>query len=448
MPQYRFVVGIKNSQKRITATIIIWQMNFRHMDYRVKDISLAELGKKKIDWAEAHMPVLVSLRKKYEDSRPLKGKRVAGCLHVTKETGVLVRTLRAAGAELSWCACNPLSTQDDVAASIAKDEKIAVFAVRGASTEQYYQDIHSAMSIKPNITIDDGADLTVEMHKEIDGLASSVSGGTEETTTGVARLRAMERSKKLKYPIIAVNDAETKHDFDNYYGTGQSALDGIIRATNVLVSGKNLIVAGYGHVGKGIARRGSGFGANVIVTEVDPIAALKAKLDGYSVSTMTDAASSGDLFVTTTGCKDVVNEEHIKRMKNGAILANAGHFNVEISIDAIDRNSVNKKEINEHTTQYDLRNGNKIYLIGEGRLVNLAAAEGHPSEVMDMSFANQFMSVLKLAKNDSKLEPIVYDIEKSQDQEIALAKLTSMGVKIDKLTNEQKNYIQGYDEGT
>jgi adenosylhomocysteinase len=423
-------------------------MDFRHMDNRVKDISLAELGKKKIDWAEVHMPVLISLRKKYEDSQPLKGQRVAGCLHVTKETGVLVRTLRAVGAELSWCACNPLSTQDDVAASIARDERISVFAVRGASTEQYYQDIHSAMSIRPSITIDDGADLTIEMHKEIDGLASTVRGGTEETTTGVARLRAMERSKKLKYPIIAVNDAETKHDFDNYYGTGQSALDGIIRATNVLVSGKNLVVAGYGHVGKGIAKRGSGFGANVIVTEVDPIAALKAKLDGYSVSTMVDAATTGDIFVTTTGCKDVVNEEHVKRMKNGAMLANAGHFNVEISMDAIDRSSVSKKNINEHTTQYELSNGNKIYLIGEGRLVNLAAAEGHPSEVMDMSFANQFMSVLKLAQTRSKLEPIVYDIEKSQDQEIAFAKLTSMGVKIDKLTNEQKNYIQGYSEGT
>jgi adenosylhomocysteinase len=430
------------------TTIIIWANDFFHMDYRVKDLSLAELGRKKIDWAEAHMPVLVSLRKKYEDSQPLEGVRVAGCLHVTKETGVLVRTLKAAGADLRWCGCNPLSTQDDVAASIAANEGVSVFAVRGASTEQYYQDIHSAMGFKPNITIDDGADLTVEMHKEIDGLANAVKGGTEETTTGVVRLRAMERAGKLKYPIIAVNDAETKHDFDNYYGTGQSALDGIIRATNVLISGKNLVVAGYGHVGKGIARTGSGLGANVIITEVDPIAALKAKLDGYSVSTMIDAASSGDLFVTTTGCKGVVSDQHIARMKNGAILANAGHFNVEISIDDLSRNSVSKKNINEHTTQYDLSNGNKIYLIGEGRLVNLAAAEGHPSEVMDMSFANQFMSVLKLAQNNSKMESLVYDVEKSQDQEIALAKLKSMGVEIDKLTNEQKMYVQGFSEGT
>ncbi|HYZ59487.1 MAG TPA: adenosylhomocysteinase [Nitrososphaeraceae archaeon] len=418
------------------------------MDHRVKDISLAENGKKKIDWAEAHMPVLVALRKKYQESKPLSGTRVTGCLHVTKETGVLVRTLKAAGAELSWCGCNPLSTQDDVAASIASNEEVSVYAVRGVSTEQYYQDIHSAMSIRPNITIDDGADLTVEMHKEPNGLAGAIKGGTEETTTGVVRLRAMERAGKLKYPIIAVNDAETKHDFDNYYGTGQSALDGVIRATNVLICGKNLVVAGYGHVGKGIARKGSGLGANVIVTEVDPIAALKAKLDGYSVSTMADAAMIGDLFITTTGCKGVINDQHVTKMKNGAILANAGHFNVEISVDTLENQSVGKKDINQHTTQYDLKNGNRIYLIGEGRLVNLAAAEGHPSEVMDMSFANQFLSVLRLAQNNSKLEPLVYDIEKSQDQEIALAKLDSMGVKIDKLTSEQQTYIQGFSEGT
>jgi adenosylhomocysteinase len=418
------------------------------MDYRVKDLSLASQGKKRIEWAEAHMPVLVSLRKKYEDSKPLKGIKVTGCLHVTKETGVLVRTLKAAGAELSWSGCNPLSTQDDVAAAIAKDEAVSVFAVRGVSTEEYYQDIHSAMRIKPNITIDDGADLTVEMHKEIGHLTDTVMGGTEETTTGVVRLRAMEKAGKLKYPIIAVNDAETKHDFDNFYGTGQSALDGIIRATNILVCGKNLVVAGYGHVGKGIARRGSGLGANIIVTEVDPIAALKAKLDGYSVATMIQAASVGDVFVTTTGCKGVVDEEDISKMKDGAILANAGHFNVEISIDAIERQARTKKEINDHTTQYELKNGNKVYLIGQGRLVNLAAAEGHPSEVMDMSFANQFLSVLKLSKPHVNMKPKVYNIEKAQDQEIALAKLRSMGVEIDELTQEQKEYIQGFTEGT
>src|SRR5918996_2828609 len=418
------------------------------MEFRIKDPTLAKEGKNRIDWAEAHMPVLVALRQKYEKTKPLKGTRVAGCLHVTKETGVLVRTLKAAGAELSWCGCNPLSTQDDVAASIASNEEVSVYAVRGVSTEQYYQDIHSAMSIRPNITIDDGADLTVEMHKEPNGLAGAIKGGTEETTTGVVRLRAMERAGKLKYPIIAVNDAETKHDFDNYYGTGQSALDGVIRATNVLICGKNLVVAGYGHVGKGIARKGSGLGANVIVTEVDPIAALKAKLDGYSVSTMADAAMIGDLFITTTGCKGVINDQHVTKMKNGAILANAGHFNVEISVDALEHHSVDKKEINQHTAQYDLKNGNKIYLIGEGRLVNLAAAEGHPSEVMDMSFANQFLSVLRLAESRGTMKPMVYNIDKSQDQEIALAKLESMYISIDKLTEEQKLYLEGFSEGT
>jgi len=418
------------------------------MDYRVKDISLASEGKKRIDWAEAHMPVLVSLRKKFEDSKPLKDIIVTGCLHVTKETGVLVRTLKAAGAELSWCGCNPLSTQDDVAASIASDEKVAVFAVRGVSTEEYYNDIHSAMKTNPDITIDDGADLTLEMHKAIERLHNKPIGGTEETTTGVVRLRSMERAGKLMYPIIAVNDAETKHDFDNVYGTGQSALDGIIRATNILVSGKNLVVAGYGHVGKGIAKKGSGLGANVIVTEVNPIAALKAKLDGYSVTTMAQAASTGDVFITTTGCKGVINEEDISRMKNGAILANAGHFNVEISVDALDTKARNKKSINDHTTQYEMKNGNRVYLIGQGRLVNLAAAEGHPSEVMDMSFANQFLSVLKLSKSNGNLEPKVYNIDKEQDEEIALSKLSSMGVEIDKLTEEQKRYIHSFDEGT
>ncbi|NOJ28290.1 MAG: adenosylhomocysteinase, partial [Nitrososphaera sp.] len=281
------------------------------MEFRVKDVSLADQGKRRIDWAEAHMPVLVSLKKKYGQTQPLKGIRVAGCLHVTKETGVLVRTLKAAGAEISWCGCNPLSTQDDVAASLAVHEGIAVFASRGVSTKEYYDDIHSAMSLNPHVTIDDGADLTVEMHKALDknGIAGPIYGGTEETTTGVVRLRAMQKAGRLFYPIMAVNDAETKHDFDNVYGTGQSALDGIVRATNVLLSGKNVVVAGYGHVGKGIARRAAGMGSNVIVTEVDPIAALKAKLDGFSVSTMSEASAVGDIFITATGCKDVIVAE-------------------------------------------------------------------------------------------------------------------------------------------
>ena len=420
----------------------------RYMNYRVKDISVSSEGKKKIEWAEAHMPVLVSMGNKYEKTKPLKGIKIAGCLHVTKETGVLMRTLKRAGAELSWCGCNPLSTQDDVAASLATDEGISVFARRGVSTKEYYDDIHSAMDINPHITIDDGADLTIEMHKENNGSQSRVYGGTEETTTGVIRLRALQKSGKLIYPIIAVNDAETKHDFDNVYGTGQSALDGIVRATNILISGKNVVVAGYGHVGKGIARNASGMGANVIVTEVDPIAALKAKLDGFSVAPMRSASDKGDVFITTTGCKDVIVEEHISKMKDGAILANAGHFNVEISITALESQCVNKKQMNKDTTQYTLKSGNRVYLIGEGRLVNLAAAEGHPSEVMDMSFANQFLSVLRLAESKGTMKPMVYNIDKSQDQEIALAKLESMYISIDKLTEEQKIYLEGFSEGT
>src|SRR6476659_2789218 len=417
------------------------------MNYRIKDISLAENGKKKIDWAEVHMPVLVNLRKRFEAKLPLKGIKVAGCLHVTKETGVLIRTIKALGAEIAWCGCNPLSTQDDVAASVAQ-EGISIFASRGVSNEQYYDDIHSTMKIKPNITIDDGADLTVEMHNDGYVQDEPVYGGTEETTTGVIRLRAMQSAGKLKYPVIAVNDAETKHDFDNVYGTGQSALDGIIRATNVLIAGKNVVVSGYGHVGKGIARRAAGLGGNVIITEVDPIAALKAKLDGYSVLPMTSAAVTGDLFITTTGCKEVIREEHFLQMKEASILANAGHFNVEISVKGLESNSNSVKKINENTTEYNLRKGNKLYLIGEGRLVNLVAAEGHPSEVMDMSFANQLLASIKLIYSKGSLSPQVYQIERAQDQEIARAKLESMDVSIDTLTEEQETYLTGFSEGT
>lgn len=415
--------------------------------YRIKDESLAHKGKKKIDWAEEHMPVLVSLRDKYRDKKPLEGVRVSGCLHVTKETGVLIRTLKSTGAELSWCGCNPLSTQDDVAASIAVDEGVSVYASKGVSTSEYYKDISSAMEIKPNITIDDGADLTIEIHKSIGDFKSALYGGTEETTTGVIRLRALEKLGKLMYPIIAVNDAETKHDFDNVYGTGQSALDGIIRATNILFSGKNVIVAGYGHVGKGISKKAAGLGANVTVTEVDPISALKAKLDGFSVTTMKHASLFGDLFITTTGCKDVIGSEVINELKDGAILANAGHFNVEIAVSELERQSVNKVQINENITQYDLDH-KKVYLIGEGRLVNLVAADGHPSEVMDMSFANQFLSVLNLAESKGSLKPMVYDIPREQDQIIALAKLKSMNIDIDTLTQEQETYLNGFSQGT
>ena len=415
------------------------------MNFRIKDYRLAKEGKNRIDWAEAHMPVLGALRPKYEKTKPLEGIKVAGCLHVTKETGVLVRTLKAAGAQLSWCGCNPLSTQDDVAACLAEDEGISIFASRGVTQQEYYDDIHSAMEIKPHVTIDDGADLTVEMHK---GNRDSIKGGTEETTTGVIRLRAMQNAGKLMYPILAVNDAETKHDFDNIYGTGQSALDGIIRATNILISGKNVVVAGYGHVGKGISKRAAGLGANVTVTEVDPIAALKAKMDGYTVTKMEKAAEIGDVFITTTGCKDVIIDKDIAKMKDGVILANAGHFNVEISLPALEKQAMHQNEINENVMQYGLKNGNRVYLLGEGRLVNLAAAEGHPSEVMDMSFANQFLSVIKLAQQGDMMKPGVYTIDRTQDQEIALAKLQSMSVEIDSLTPIQKTYLEGFNEGT
>jgi len=416
------------------------------MNYRIKDPNLAEEGKKKIDWAQVHMPVLFNLKKKLRVNSPLKGVKIAGCLHVTKETGVLIRTLHDLGADLTWCGCNPLSTQDDVAAALV-DEGISIFASRGVSNEQYYDDIRSTMRIKPNVTIDDGADLTVEMHSS-GGNLTEVYGGTEETTTGVIRLRAMEKSGQLKYPIMAVNDAETKHDFDNVYGTGQSALDGIIRATNILIAGKNVVVSGYGHVGKGVARRAAGLGANVTITEIDPIAALKAKLDGFSVLPMASAAKTGDLFITTSGCKDVIREEHFLQMKDGSILANAGHFNVEISVDALKSNSRLVKQINENTTEYELKRGNKLYLIGEGRLVNLVAAEGHPSEVMDMSFANQLLSSIKLIQSKGSLSPAVYEIERSQDQEIARAKLESMDINIDTLTEDQETYLTGFSIGT
>jgi len=416
------------------------------MNYRIKDPNLAEKGKKKIDWAQVHMPVLFNLKKKLRVNSPLKGVKIAGCLHVTKETGVLIRTLHDLGADLSWCGCNPLSTQDDVAAALV-DEGTSIFASRGVSNEQYYDDIRSTMRIKPNVTIDDGADLTVEMHSS-SGNLTEVYGGTEETTTGVIRLRAMEKNGQLKYPIMAVNDAETKLEFDNVYGTGQSALDGIIRATNILISGKNVVVSGYGHVGKGVARRAAGLGANVTITEIDPIAALKAKLDGFSVLPMASAAMTGDLFITTTGCKNVIREEHFLQMKDGSILANAGHFNVEISVDALKSNSRLVKQINENTTEYELKRGNKLYLIGEGRLVNLVAAEGHPSEVMDMSFANQLLSSVKLIQSKGSLLPVVYEIERSQDQEIARAKLESMDINIDTLTEDQETYLTGFSIGT
>lgn len=418
------------------------------MEHRIKDISLSDRGKKKIEWAESHMPVLLSLKKKYEETKPLKGLVVGGCLHVTKETAVLTKTLAAAGATVAWSGCNPLSTNDDIAASLVKDEGLSVFASRGVSNKEYYDDIYSVLKFNPDITIDDGADLTIEFHKTLDKYGKNIIGGTEETTTGVLRLKALETNSKLGFPIVAVNDAETKHDFDNVYGTGQSALDGIIRATNVLLAGKTVVVAGYGHVGKGIASRARGFGASVVITEIDPINALKARMDGFIVKPMEEAASMGDIFITSTGCKDVITGTHVEKMKSGVLLANAGHFNVEISIDDIKKLSEDKKTINDNVEQFLLKNNTKINLIGEGRLVNLVAAEGHPSEVMDMSFANQFLSVLHIFKNKGNLENKIYKIDKDQDLFIASLKLESMGIDIDKLSESQNKYLNEYGEGT
>jgi adenosylhomocysteinase len=418
------------------------------MEYRIKDKSLSSYGKKKIEWAESHMPVLLSLQKKYKDSKPLKNFVIGGCLHVTKETAVLIKTLQAAGAEIAWSGCNPLSTNDDIAASLVVDNGLSIFASRGVTSEEYYNDIYSVLKFKPHITIDDGADLTIEFHKTLNDYGANIIGGTEETTTGVMRLRALENTNKLQYPIIAVNDAETKHDFDNVYGTGQSALDGVLRATNILIAGKTVVVAGYGHVGKGIASRVKGHGASVIITEIDPINALKAKMDGFMVKPMLEASSLGDIFITSTGCKDVITGLHIEKMKDGAILSNAGHFNVEISIEDLKKLSNSVHNMNENVEQFTLNNGNKINLIGEGRLVNLVAAEGHPSEVMDMSFANQFLSVLRLAANKGSFENKIYDIDREQDLNIAQLKLESMGIKIDNLTENQNRYINEYGEGT
>lgn len=418
------------------------------MEYRIKDKSLSSYGKKKIEWAESHMPVMLSLQKKYQDSKPLNNLVIGGCLHVTKETAVLIKTLHAAGAEIAWSGCNPLSTSDDIAASLVVDDGLSIFASRGVTSKEYYDDIYSVLKFKPHLTIDDGADLTIEFHKTLNDYGDNIIGGTEETTTGVMRLRALENTKKLQFPIIAVNDAETKHDFDNVYGTGQSALDGILRATNILIAGKTVVVAGYGHVGKGIASRAKGHGASVVITEVDPINALKAKMDGFMVKPMVEASALGDIFITSTGCRDVITGIHIEKMKDGAILSNAGHFNVEISIDDLKKLSTSVHNMNENVEQFILGNGNKINLIGEGRLVNVVAAEGHPSEVMDMSFANQFLSVLKLAANRGSFENKIYDIDREQDLNIAQLKLESMDIKIDSLTQNQNRYLHEYGEGT
>ncbi len=425
-------------------------MDFKAGKYKVKDLKLAAEGRKKIEWAESRMPVMMALREKYSKTKPLKGYKIAGCLHVTKETAVLIETLKIAGAQVSWSGCNPLSTQDEIAAALAKNG-IEIYAWHGQNVKEFYWSIEQTLHMKPNLTLDDGADLIFTVHNKHKELVKNIIGGTEETTTGVHRLRAMATAGKLLYPVIAVNDAETKWDFDNVYGTGQSSIDGILRATSVMLAGKNFVVAGYGHCGKGVAMRAAGMGANVIVTEVKPTAALKATLDGHIVMTMDEAAKIGDIFITATGVKDVIVEKHFKSMKDGAIICNTGHYDCEINIPQLEKESKSKRTVRPNNEEYTLKNGKKIYLLAKGRLVNLAAAEGHPSEVMDMSFANQFMSQLRLAdlhKKEVKIEPQVLEIPEEQDQEIAKIKLRTMNYKIDKLSKEQEEYMNDYSAGT
>lgn len=416
------------------------------MEYKVKDIELAPQGKKKIEWAEEHMPVLRAVREEFENKKPLSGLKIAGAIHVTKETAVLIRTLKALGAEVAWAGCNPLSTQDDVAAQLAA-EGVKIYAWRN-NHDDYYWCIDQIIATKPNITMDDGADVVFRVHKMYPGMLANIKGGTEETTTGVHRLKAMATDKKLKYPIIAVNNAETKWDFDNVYGTGQGTIDGILRATNLLLTGRNLVVAGYGHCGKGVAMRAKGIGANVIVTEVDPIQALKARMDGFSVMPMSEAVKIGDVFVTATGCKDVIGKKHFQLMKEGTVLANTGHFNVEVNAKELEEISVSKEEVRPNNVKYTLPNGRHVYLLAEGRLVNLSSAEGHPSEVMDLSFSNQVLSLIHLLENLDGMDNKVYEINKEQDKKIAELKLKAFGIDIDKLTEEQKRYLSSYEEGT
>ena len=414
---------------------------------RVKDKKLSKAGEMKIRWAEDHMPVLMSIRKRFEREKPLKGVKIACCLHVTKETAVLVKTLKAGGAKVALSGSNPLSTQDDVAAALAKSG-INVFAWRGVNKKDYYWCIDRVLDTKPHITMDDGGDLVTRIHSKRKDLLKYVIAGTEETTTGVIRFRAMEKDGVLKYPIIAVNDAFTKYLFDNRYGTGQSTIDGILRSTSVLLAGKNFVVVGYGWCGRGIAMRARGMGANVIVAEVDPLRALEAVMDGFRVMPMPEASKVGDIFVSATGDKDVITGQHIRNMKSGVIIANAGHFNVEINIPDLKKLSKSRKVIRENVEEYTLRNGRKVYLLGEGRLINLAAAEGHPSEVMDMSFANQALCAEYIVKNKGGLEPKVYRVPEEIDRKVAKLKLESMGVRIDRLTKEQKKYLSEWREGT
>ncbi len=418
------------------------------MGHDVKDLGLAGRGRLRIEWADRNMPVLRSIRERFAREKPLQGQRVAACLHVTTETANLARTLREGGAQVSLCASNPLSTQDDVAASLVQDFGISVYAIKGEDNETYYKHINQALDLKPTLTMDDGADTVGIIHTKRTDLMEHIIGGTEETTTGVIRLKAMERDGVLRYPITAVNSALTKHLFDNRYGTGQSTLDGIIRATTLLLAGLNMVVVGYGWCGKGVAMRGRGMGSNVIVCEVDPIKALEALMDGFRVMPVAEAAPLGDVFITVTGNKHVLRREHFATMKDGAVVANSGHFNVELELPALEELSTNKRSVRDLVDEYTFKDGRRVCVVGEGRLVNLAAAEGHPAVVMDMSFANQALASEHMVRHASKLEKKVYDVPLEVDREIARLKLEAVGVGIDALTPEQERYLNTWSEGT
>ncbi len=414
----------------------------------VKDLALADSGKRRIEWAAQSMPVLATIRKHFIKTQPLAGIRVAACLHVTTETANLMIALRDGGAQIALCASNPLSTQDDVAAALVREYGIATFAIKGESNDVYYSHLNSALDCAPQITMDDGADVVTLLHTKRKDLLSQVIGGTEETTTGVIRLRAMAKEGILGYPIVAVNDALTKHLFDNRYGTGQSTLDGIIRATNVLLAGLNVVVAGYGWCGRGVAMRARGMGANVIVTEIDPTKAIEAIMDGFRVMTMHEAAPIGDVFVTVTGNKNVIARDHFEKLKSGAILSNSGHFNCEIDLETLGSMASSRREARPFVEEFAIRDGRKVYVLGEGRLINLAAAEGHPASVMDMSFANQALSAEFMVKNHATLEKKVYSVPEELDKQVAKMKLESMGIQIDRLTPEQEEYLASWSEGT
>lgn len=418
------------------------------MEYNIKDITLAKKGRLRIEWAQNDMPVLSLIRKRFGKEKPLRNVKMACCLHVTTETANLMLCLKEAGAKIRLCASNPLSTQDDVAASLVKDFGISVFAIRGEDNRTYYRHINAALAIRPNITMDDGADLVSTIHKTRKNLVRDIMGGTEETTTGVIRLRSLQDKGLLLYPIIAVNDAQTKHFFDNRYGTGQSTIDGILRATNKLLAGSVFVVCGYGWCGRGVAMRARGAGANVIVTEVDPLKGLEAVMDGYRVMPLKEAAKIADIFVTLTGNTTVITSEHFKLMKDTAIVANSGHFNVEVDIPALKRLSKSYRKIRDSVEEYALKDGRRIYLLGQGRLINLASAEGHPASVMDMSFANQALCAEYLVKNGQQLKNQVYKVPEQIDQEIARLKVESMGIKLDLLTTRQQQYLQSWDQGT